>query len=1012
MRRPLICAVLSALVCIPAPSLAQQGTAQLGGNVTDPQGGVLPGVTITIINEETGATRDLVTGTEGSYFASQLVPGRFRVTAKLEGFKALDRRGITLIVGQTTTLDLAMEVGGVSETVTVSGEAPLVDTSSAEIGGHITASELSDLPSANRNYMAFVGNVPGTVFVPSAEFLNDSFQANGQPTAANNIVFDGANNTDDQRGSNVGGQTRAPNEAIQEVQVLTNQFDAEWGRASGAVINAVTKSGTNQFTGSAFDLFTGKKITNKDFFTKAQGAPKPEVGKTEWGGTLGGPIIKNKLHFFASLERIAVQRNFSNIFPNRPSENFSVASEESAWNYMWRIDHQISNKHSWAFRSLAEKAPQFNRLDGTQETRSSYGDETDYDRTMVGTLTSVLTDTKVNTVRYGGVFEDTVHANPAWRALKPEYARCVPCPAEAGIENALAPPILDYDQFDLQSSSTMDYSIQRSHSIDDTFSWFIPEAKGRHDLKFGARYSRTWLSNPSWSNMNGTYVFRANNDPVFDVNNARSYPERVTVRVPGPLTYAMVMHVGEFFMQDKWQIRPGLTVSAGLRYDLEIFPLTEDPGNPLFKDPKKYPVDKNNVAPRLGLVWNPDGQSKQVIRAGYGMFYDRTLLGTVDNFLTDLKYSPSFTANFPAAGADLGPRNGRLPDDPLLRITRVDELSPQIKAAIAALYPAGSTVRNTTTVTWDDPDRKQPYFHQVSAGYEREVVKGVSVSADFVHMAGRDMFFNPNLNIATGLDTVRDSANRIATDPFGILTPSLAPGEAPYTANTTVRLLTTKYGYSDYDALDISVEKRYSHNYSARFAYSLSYSRGVTAGQGDTPQLQTGTDLHLDEYEGPAGTDRTHNFVTSGRMEIPKTHGVTLSGTLRLLSGTPFTIQDTTVDRDRNRINFDPLPAGTYTPDASAGPNVIKSIESKGGRNGARGPGFVQLDMRIGYRARLGSSRRTLDVYVETFNVTDRVNFSNPSGDRRTLGDFLRYASLVGGTGFPRQSQLGLRFGF
>ena len=118
--------------------------------------------------------------------------------------------------------------------------------------------ELNELPSANRNYMAFVGNVPGTIFVPSAEFLNDTFQANGQSSAANNIVFDGASNTDEQRGSNVGGQTRAANESIQEVQIITNQFDAEWGRASGAVINAVTKSGTNQFTGSAFSFFTGK----------------------------------------------------------------------------------------------------------------------------------------------------------------------------------------------------------------------------------------------------------------------------------------------------------------------------------------------------------------------------------------------------------------------------------------------------------------------------------------------------------------------------------------------------------------------------------------------------------------------------------------------------------------------------------------------------------------------------------------------------------------------------------
>jgi Carboxypeptidase regulatory-like domain len=1010
MRRLVLGLYLVVVLGTVAPALAQQGTAQLGGKVVDAQGAVLPGVNIVVTNEDTGVFRELITGDEGIYFVSQLIPGPYRIAAKMEGFKALDRRGITLTVGQTTTLDLTLEVGGITETLTVTGEAPLVDVTSATVGGHISAQELVDLPAANRNYMAFVGNVPGTVFVPSAEFLNDSFQANGQPTAANNIVFDGANNTDEQRGSNVGGQTRAANESIQEVQVITNSFDAEWGRASGAVINAVTKSGTNQFTGSAFDFITSKAMTNKDFFTKLAGQDKPDVGKTEWGFTIGGPVVRNKLHFFVSVERLEAQRNWSNVFPLRPELNYATAGEESAWNTLWRIDHQLTPKHTWAFRWLREIAPQFNRLDGGQETLTSSNDETDLDQTLVATLTSVLTDTKVNTVRYGLVLEDTVHSNSAWRAFKPEYARCVPCPENAGLDQRLVAPVLDYDTFDIQAATTMDYSIQYGHSIDDTFSWFIPDAKGRHDLKFGARYSHVWLSNPNWGNMNGTYQFRQNQDPVFNVNNPRSFPERLTMRVPGPLDYEMIMHVGEFYAQDKWQMRPGLTLSAGVRYDLEVFPYDPKPlGNPQLT---KYPVDRGNVAPRLGLVWNPDGQSKSVVRLGYGTFYDRTQLGTVDNFLTDYKYSPSFTANFPEAGADLGPRNGQYPTDPTLNVTRVDQISPAVRAYIDSIYPPGATVRNTGTVTWDSPNRQQPYFHQLSVGYEREVVTGLSVGVDYIKMKGKDMFFNPNMNIALGLNTVRGGPRLTpGPDPFGVLRPSLTPGEAMFTPNTTVRLLTTEYGYSDYDALNLSVEKRYSNNYSLRLAYSRGYSRGISAGQGDTPQLQTLTDLHIPEYDGPQGTDRKHNLVMSGRMEIPKTRGVTVSGMLRMLSGTPFTIQDDTLDLDLNRIDFQPLPAGTYSPFPTALPPTYGDTESKGGRNGARGPGFVQLDMRVGYRARLGG-RRSLDIFAEMFNVADRANFTNPGGNRRVTADFLRLGGLVGGTGFPRQTQIGLRFGF
>ena len=235
---------LSFFLSASALTFAQQGTAELVGRITDAQSGVLPGVAIVITNEDTGVYRELVTGPNGGYTAPQLIPGRYRISAQLEGFRGLDRRGVVLTVGVTTTIDLALEVGAIAETVTVTAESPLVDVTSAEVGGHISSQELTDLPAGNRSYMAFVGTVPGAVFVPTTGFLNDTMLANGQPAAANNVMFDGAGNVDDLRGSNVGGQARTANEAIQEVQVLTNQFDAEFGRASGAVINTVTKSGT------------------------------------------------------------------------------------------------------------------------------------------------------------------------------------------------------------------------------------------------------------------------------------------------------------------------------------------------------------------------------------------------------------------------------------------------------------------------------------------------------------------------------------------------------------------------------------------------------------------------------------------------------------------------------------------------------------------------------------------------------------------------------------------------
>jgi len=563
--------------------------------------------------------------------------------------------------------------------------------------------------------------------------------------------------------------------------------------------------------------------------------------------------------------------------------------------------------------------------------------------------------------------------------------------------------VLSYDSFNIQAATTMDYSFNYAHAFEDTFSWFIPEAKGRHDVKFGARYTNVFIRNPNWSYVNGTFNF--DHDLPFDRNNPLTYPNRFSIRVPGALDYSLTSHVGELYAQDKWQVKPNLTLSLGVRYDLEVIPIRED-YNPLFSSPDAYPIDKNNIAPRFGFIWTPNSQNTSVVRGGYGIFYDRTILGTVDNLITETKFARSFTGQFPLLAADGGPANGRFPTDPILALGVINQISPEMRAIIDATYPPGSLARNTGTWTWSDPNnRKQPYFHQFSFGYERELLPGFSTSADYVRMSGTDMFLNPDINIGRRRTTARTGAGSIIDrnlNAFGIL-------DDPHT--NVVRLLTTEYGTSEYDSLQLTAEKRYANNWSLRASYALSYSRGTTEGQGSTPQYQVGSDLNLDEQFGPAGADRTHNFMMSGRMEIPKTRGVTLSGTFRALSGTPFTLTDDSTDADQNGLLTERLPSGTYSAFPDAGPHVYNDVEFDGRRNGARGPGFMQIDLRVGYRARLGAAR-TLDFFADIFNVTDHVNFTNPSGNRRVTANFLRLSGLFGASGFPRQVQFGARFGF
>ena len=306
MRRLAVVLALGALLCAAAtPALAQQGVAEVGGRVLDEQGGALPGVTVVVTNQDTGIFREVITTGDGSYFAAQLIPGTYMVAAELPGFSRFERRDLILGVGRTVTIDMTLQVGALEETITVTGESPLIDLTSAEVGGNVGVDEMVELPSLGRNFFQFIGLMPGIQpTATSGSFGCETVLSNGGSSRNNNVVMDGGTNMDDYLGSGCGAQTRVPIESIQEFQVLTNQYDAEFGRTAGAIINAITKQGTKQFSGSAFLFDTRSAITARNFFTEEADREKPDTNKIEWGATLGGPIVPNKAHFFASVERV------------------------------------------------------------------------------------------------------------------------------------------------------------------------------------------------------------------------------------------------------------------------------------------------------------------------------------------------------------------------------------------------------------------------------------------------------------------------------------------------------------------------------------------------------------------------------------------------------------------------------------------------------------------------------------------------------------------------------------
>jgi hypothetical protein len=394
-----------------------------------------------------------------------------------------------------------------------------------------------------------------------------------------------------------------------------------------------------------------------------------------------------------------------------------------------------------------------------------------------------------------------------------------------------------------------------------------------------------------------------------------------------------------------------------------------------------------------------DDEGKSALRGGFGIFYQRTSYAFLTNMFSGGRNSDSFIVQFPTNTFDPGPRQGNLPTNPYLINGPVVN-----RALLNAQFPPGTTQRNGGTVRFDNPDRKNAYSRTYSIGYERQLGSTMGVSLDFIRSEQRQQYVLKELN-----PLVRQGT--LATDPATRTNPLV--GSVGEWAASVVTLVNE--GYINYNSFQVSGTKRYSNNWSARVSYAYSRGRGTTpTGQADTADSQFLDDLNMDNEYGPTNVDRPHILTLVGSYDVPRTGGLKLSGVFRARSGTPISLRNTTFDHDRNGLTANEyLPAGTYTGD---GPTVTSptaiayTVEYAGGRAGGRGPGYAQADLRAGYRIQLGGGR-TLDAFLDIFNVTNRANFANPSGDQRLPATFLRLLD-VSDEGPTRTAQLNIRFGF
>ena len=396
---------LIATVLMAGTAMAQSASSELRGQVVDDQGLALPGVSVVATNQDSGYTREVVANVDGSFFMPVMNPGTYQISAQLPGFQTYIRPDVPLAVGASFNLTVEMTVGGIEEEITVTAEAPLVDTTSKEVGGYIQQQELLDTPSFNRNFTGYLDLVPGVVATGStSSFAADSIMVNGQDSSNVAYNFDGASNDDDHLGGSAGAQARIPIEAVQEFQLLTGQFDAEFGLASGGVLNAVSKSGTNEFHGALFAFVKGHQMTAKDYFVATKDLTKPDTAEKQLGFTVGGPIIQDKLHFFWSLERPILDTGVTVNIPARPDQNRAEIEEVRPWNFFARGDHQINANNTWGGRWLYETSPSTHAA--TTWGIGSAEHEHDHDWAAGGSINSVIGNNKVNVLRFGDVYED------------------------------------------------------------------------------------------------------------------------------------------------------------------------------------------------------------------------------------------------------------------------------------------------------------------------------------------------------------------------------------------------------------------------------------------------------------------------------------------------------------------------------------------------------------------------------------------------------------------------------
>jgi outer membrane receptor protein involved in Fe transport len=973
-----------------APVFAQGGNSTINGTVFDQAKAVLPGATVTITNEATGLTREAVTGDEGRFVIPTLPPGTYTVRTDLQGFAPQTRSGVVLRIGEELTLDFTMPIAGLAETVTVTSEAPLIEVTTNRIGANITDQEIDTLPSQGRNHLSLMQLVPGLVpDLAPGEFEGGNFNVNGRTTASNLWTVDGAANQDTD-GGGTGPQARITLDSMAEFQVLTHQYAAEYGGSSGVIVNAVTKSGTNDFAGRAFYYLEDESLRARDPFLDPD-EDKPESGRDTFGFNIGGPIARNKAFFFFNLERNLIENAVVHTFPAEAAPiatNYADASVIRALSTFARVDWNATQNHNLSFRWQRETAPAVGEDFECCQTLDNRQIELDRnDRMFNVALTSLFGTRMTNELRVSHVGEDRVDGNLALMGIEPANWT-----STGWIDDLDFVGYGSRDQFDIGSQNAYeDWTTglaaahggahSKNYTLQDTVTYV--SGGGSHTLKGGFMFNRVMVDPQHiGANDNGTFTF-LHNTP-FNPAVPSTYPSRFSI-VMGDINVNAEDDWINGFVQDSWRLNDKLTLNLGLRYDYQ----------------DQTPETKDAIAPRAGFAYDPVGDGRTVIRGGVGKFYEYHLIPVGVNLSRRGVFSQVFTFD---TGEDTSPEMGLIPAHPCLQPTlngRLAAISPACRAqlvAIRASLQPGAGAEFINNEPWLDGNREMGYLWSYSLGVKRELMNTIAVGVDYVGNRGRNQ--TAQIDISEGPEGPNGRIVRLTPaqfDPDG----TLIPASARNTAFRRVLQYQTLDAFdSDFDSIEMSLEKRFADRWGARVAYTLAYANDVVP-QNSSLNARVSDDRNPRQDYARANFDNRHAFVTS--VTVNPIGGLTTGAIFRYYSGYPIneTIgTDVNADRDNN----DRPVRGVHDLTRP----IVSDVDETGTavRNGIDGENAKNLDLQVQYIFNLPGTQ-TFGLFWETYNALNWINYGNPTGNRNS-SRFL----VPDEAGPMRSMQLGVRYTF